>query len=276
MVLPAALARGSHAARRRAVWEVLQAFASFGFCKAHAAAFALPTYQSAWLKAHHPAAFLAVCSPTTPACTPSGSSSTTPASSASPSWPRRQRLRRTSTASRAHPSRRAVDRDRRPARRPATASGCRWPRSRASPTTEVARIVAGRPYASLADFWHRATVSRPVVERLVVAGAFDSIYGIGGPASGAPSRPGQPPGPAAPGRRPRPLEPGSLRGSAAHARAAGPERPGSRDGTTARRPEAPGGARSPRPRSGRPARPAVQLALDLGDAPELRPAGCRR
>ena len=41
------------------VWEVLKAFASFGFCKAHAAAFALPTYQSAWLKAHHPAAFLA-------------------------------------------------------------------------------------------------------------------------------------------------------------------------------------------------------------------------
>jgi len=29
---------------------------------------------------------------------------------------------------------------------------------------EVARIVAGRPYASLADFWHRAAVSRPVVE----------------------------------------------------------------------------------------------------------------
>ena len=41
------------------IWDILQAFASFGFCKAHAAAFALPTYQSAWLKAHHPAEFLA-------------------------------------------------------------------------------------------------------------------------------------------------------------------------------------------------------------------------
>ncbi|GGL06774.1 DNA-directed DNA polymerase [Sphaerisporangium melleum] len=40
-------------------WQVLDAFGSFGFCKAHAAAFALPTYQSAWLKRHHPAAFLA-------------------------------------------------------------------------------------------------------------------------------------------------------------------------------------------------------------------------
>ena len=38
---------------------------------------------------------------------------------------------------------------------------------------EVARIVAGQPYADLADFWTRARVSRPVVERLVLAGAFD-------------------------------------------------------------------------------------------------------
>ena len=34
------------------VWEQLAAFASFGFCKAHAAAFAVPTERSAFLKAH--------------------------------------------------------------------------------------------------------------------------------------------------------------------------------------------------------------------------------
>ncbi|HOR15549.1 MAG TPA: DNA polymerase III subunit alpha, partial [Dermatophilaceae bacterium] len=56
---PAALARGYTVADADRIWEVLRAFASFGFCKAHAAAFALPTYQSAWLKTHHPAAFLA-------------------------------------------------------------------------------------------------------------------------------------------------------------------------------------------------------------------------
>lgn len=38
---------------------MLDAFGAFGFCKAHAAAFALPTYQSAWLKRHHAAAFFA-------------------------------------------------------------------------------------------------------------------------------------------------------------------------------------------------------------------------
>ncbi|HLB63085.1 MAG TPA: DNA polymerase III subunit alpha [Actinomycetota bacterium] len=41
------------------VWDAVAQFASFGFCKAHAAAFAVPTYQSAWLKAHYPAHFLA-------------------------------------------------------------------------------------------------------------------------------------------------------------------------------------------------------------------------
>jgi error-prone DNA polymerase len=54
-----AAARG--VARRGAerVWKEVLAFASFGFCKAHAAAFAVPTYQSAFLKAHWPAHFLA-------------------------------------------------------------------------------------------------------------------------------------------------------------------------------------------------------------------------
>lgn len=40
-------------------WRILKGFGSFGFAKAHGAAFALPTYQSAWLKAHHPAEHLA-------------------------------------------------------------------------------------------------------------------------------------------------------------------------------------------------------------------------
>ena len=51
---PLAYGRGYDVATVDKVWEVLKAFASFGFCKAHAAAFALPTYQSAWLKTHHP------------------------------------------------------------------------------------------------------------------------------------------------------------------------------------------------------------------------------
>jgi len=54
-----ALLRGFPAHVIDRVWTVLAGFGSFGFAKAHGAAFALPTYQSAWLKTHHPAAFLA-------------------------------------------------------------------------------------------------------------------------------------------------------------------------------------------------------------------------
>jgi len=41
------------------LWKEVFSFASFGFCKSHAAAFALPTYISAYLKAHYTAEFLA-------------------------------------------------------------------------------------------------------------------------------------------------------------------------------------------------------------------------
>lgn len=57
--LSRAARRGVDPAAAERIWEELAGFASFGFCKAHAAAFAVPTYRSAWLKAHHPAAFLA-------------------------------------------------------------------------------------------------------------------------------------------------------------------------------------------------------------------------
>jgi len=50
-----AVARGVDRGAAAEVWHAVTQFASFGFCKAHAAAFAVPTYQSAWLKAHHPA-----------------------------------------------------------------------------------------------------------------------------------------------------------------------------------------------------------------------------
>ncbi|TFC81569.1 DNA polymerase III subunit alpha [Cryobacterium cheniae] len=54
-----ALDRGFTPAVIDRAWTVLAGFGSFGFAKAHGAAFALPTYQSAWLKTHHPAVFLA-------------------------------------------------------------------------------------------------------------------------------------------------------------------------------------------------------------------------
>ncbi|MCS6892285.1 MAG: DNA polymerase III subunit alpha [Rhodovarius sp.] len=41
------------------VFDLMQRFAEYGFNKSHAAAYALISYQTAWLKANHPVAFLA-------------------------------------------------------------------------------------------------------------------------------------------------------------------------------------------------------------------------
>ncbi|SDY18508.1 DNA polymerase III, alpha subunit [Geodermatophilus africanus] len=175
------------------VWEVLVAFGSFGFCKAHAAAFALPTYQSAWLKTHHPAAFLAGVLTHDPGMYPKRlilddarnfgvrvmgldvnasagtyrverlGSTTDPegAPEVEGSWTRPEWM----PAAMPDPSRYGI--------RLSLAD------VKGISDDEVARVVAGQPYRSLTDFWHRASVSRPVVERLVLAGGFDSLYGFG-------------------------------------------------------------------------------------------------
>src|SRR5690606_35152609 len=41
------------------IFDLLEKFAGYGFNKSHAAAYALVSYQTAWLKAHYPAEFMA-------------------------------------------------------------------------------------------------------------------------------------------------------------------------------------------------------------------------
>jgi DNA-directed DNA polymerase III PolC len=41
-----------------AIWRLLESFAGFGFCKAHAASYAVVAYRSAYLKANYPAEFM--------------------------------------------------------------------------------------------------------------------------------------------------------------------------------------------------------------------------
>ncbi|MEI2825404.1 MAG: DNA polymerase III subunit alpha [Dermatophilaceae bacterium] len=174
---PAALARGYSVEDVERIWEVLRAFASFGFCKAHAAAFALPTYQSAWLKTHHPAAFVAGVLTYDPGM-----------------YPKRLILDDARSLGiqilgldvNASTGGYAVERVSCDAPPPAPdlpdgrGYGIRVSLAdvKGITETEIARIVAGAPYAGLADFAQRAAVSRPVLERLVLAGGFDSIYGL--------------------------------------------------------------------------------------------------
>ena len=52
-------ARGIAPAKAAEIFNLMERFADYGFNKSHAAAYALVSYQTAWLKANHPVAFLA-------------------------------------------------------------------------------------------------------------------------------------------------------------------------------------------------------------------------
>ena len=54
-----ALRNGTSKQQARALFDLMEKFAGYGFNKSHAAAYALVAYQTAYLKAHHPAAFMA-------------------------------------------------------------------------------------------------------------------------------------------------------------------------------------------------------------------------
>jgi error-prone DNA polymerase len=188
---PTAMARGYSQDVVDEVWGILKAFGSFGFCKAHAAAFALPTYQSTWLKAHHTAAFLSGVLTHDPGMYPKRLilddarqfgiailSLDVNASQAAYTLEKVGFLDEPPPAILGAPPRSRADDLTLPDGR---GHGIRIGLSdvRGITEAEIARIVAGRPYASLSDFWHRAAVSRPIAERLVVAGGFDSLYGLG-------------------------------------------------------------------------------------------------
>ncbi|NRO96029.1 DNA polymerase III subunit alpha [Paraburkholderia sp. NMBU_R16] len=50
---------GLSAAKADEIFDLMEKFAGYGFNKSHAAAYALLAYYTAWLKAHHPAEFMA-------------------------------------------------------------------------------------------------------------------------------------------------------------------------------------------------------------------------
>lgn len=213
------------------LWHILVAFASFGFCKAHAAAFALPTYQSAWLKRHYPAHFISGILTHDPGMYPkrllleearrmgvqvlgldvnhSGGSYHVErtdgdeealdlnASALPPAW--RQTWNHSDTGP---PGELTLPEDAGVGKPTASTItdgvqtgvpvavnglptidgwGIRLSLAdvKGMGEAEIERIATGQPYASLSDFWSRAAVDHPVVERLVLAGAFDKLYGIG-------------------------------------------------------------------------------------------------
>lgn len=183
---PRALGRGYEEAVVEELWEILEAFASFGFCKAHAAAFALPTYQSAWLKRYYPAHFIAGILTHDPGMYPKrllleearrmGVSILGLDVNHSHVTYRVERVAEQETQQ--------LGSDHVPGTRDGLPFAPEWG-IRLSlmdvagmSEAEADRIVAGAPYSSLTDFWSRARPTEPVATRLVLAGGLDSLYGI--------------------------------------------------------------------------------------------------
>ncbi len=192
---PRALGKGYPLYVVQRCWAVLEAFASFGFCKAHAAAFALPTFQSAWLKTHHPAAFLAGVLTHDPGMYPKrlilddarqfGIEVLPLDVNASDDVYRVEMVgsQRRSRADRLNKP--PVEEEKLDVSTLGRGYGIRLSLAdvKGISDAEIARIVAARPFHSLTDLWQRARPSRPVVERLVMAGALDTLYAIGSPVS---------------------------------------------------------------------------------------------
>ncbi len=184
-----ALNRGYDATTVNRVWEVLRAFASFGFCKAHAAAFALPTYHSAWFKAHHPAAFLAGVLTHDPGMYPkrlliddARSLGITILGLDIHRSDMVYRVERVPVHSDPPPALQEIPS--RSAPRPWLPDGRGWGirmsllEVSGMGEREARAIIAGRPYSSLVDLHNRTGLPLVLLERLIRAGALDSVYGI--------------------------------------------------------------------------------------------------
>ena len=154
--------RGVDEPMARRVFEKIVAFSEFGFPKAHAAAFGLLAYQSAWLRRHYPAEFLCALLNEQPM------GFYPPASLG---------------------ARRAAPRGRDPRHRRQRLAGCSiepdgavriglgYVRGLGEPAALglVEAREQGGPYSDVADLVRRAGLSLPECERIIAAGACDGF-----------------------------------------------------------------------------------------------------
>lgn len=165
-------------------WTALAAFGSFGFCKAHGAAFAIPTYQSAWLKTHYPAHFMTGLLEHDPGMYPQRLILAEARRLGIQLLPldvnrsgRHYRVERIggservteSGSGRARTGRTGDD-------APVEKWGIRLPLTQLSGISraEIDRITARAPYVSVADLKARARPHAPTLDRLAAVGALDT------------------------------------------------------------------------------------------------------
>ena len=150
------------------VWHEVSSFAAFGFCKAHAAAFAVPTYQSAWLKARHPAAFYAGVLTHEPGMYPRRAILDDARHHGIPILPLDANRSEHHYTVESLPDGGGL--------------GLRMGLMHVEGISDaesgsILQARAARPFEGLGDFCRRTHVSRPVVEHLIHAGAFDAFGG---------------------------------------------------------------------------------------------------
>ncbi|MFD4413201.1 DNA polymerase III subunit alpha [Streptomyces sp. NPDC058476] len=143
------------------VWETVSSFGAYGFCRAHAVAFAVPALQSAYLKAHFPAYLYAGLLEHDPGM-----------------WPRRVIV---ADARRHGVPVLPVDVNHSSGQHSVQQTGQGWGVRLAFSTVkgiseaETARLTAGQPYTGLQDLWLRARPSLPLAQRLIRIGALDAL-----------------------------------------------------------------------------------------------------
>jgi error-prone DNA polymerase len=145
------------------VFDTLKGFAEYGFCKSHAAGFALLAYQSAWLKHYHPAEFYSALLNNQPMgfYTPEviiGDA-------------KRHQVQIQSVDVNCSQDRCTLEEGK-------VRLGFRYVKEMGE--TAIARLMEARaeaPFSSLEDFYRRTRLSREAIESLILAGALDSFQG---------------------------------------------------------------------------------------------------
>src|SRR5262249_37619388 len=156
-----AVANDVDAATANQVFDMLGGFAAYGFCKSHAAAFAMLTYQSAWLRLYHAPEFYAALL------------NNQPMGFYSPEVVVNEARRRGVPVL---PVDVNQSRARRTREERSIRLGLRYVKGLGP--AALAQLDAERacgPYRSLADFCRRGGLPRAAIENLIVVGAFDGL-----------------------------------------------------------------------------------------------------
>jgi DNA-directed DNA polymerase III PolC len=160
--LKAAARLGLEGARREQAWQMVEKFAGFGFCKAHAATYADLAYRMAYLKAHYPAEFLAAM-----ASSGAGFYHVSAYVEEAKRWGIEVRLPSVNRSSAEYTT------------EPPRAIRIGLMQVKGLRAETMARIVRAReeggPFRSLEDFLRRVPVERDEIEALIKCGAFDDV-----------------------------------------------------------------------------------------------------